>query len=114
MPKLHHSIFLSARRWLLSSMYMYQNSWIWIGVNDINEEGNFVNMLNETVNITNWATGEPKNNIEIDQKTYKCDCVRIVLGTGYYATPCSIHLYALCSQRYDIGKYSECQLKETG
>lgn len=111
MTNLHHSIFLSARRWFVA----YQNSWIWIGVNDINEEGNFVNMLNETVNITNWATGEPKNNVEIDQKTYKCDCVRIVLGTGYYARPCSFRIsFALCSQRYDIGKYSECQWKEAG
>lgn len=113
MTNLHHSIFLSARRWLVSSLY--QNNRIWIGVNDINEEGNFVNMLNETVNITNWATGEPKNNVEINQKIYKCDCVIIVLGTGlgYYATPCSFYyVCALCSQRYDIGKYSVCQWKE--
>lgn len=106
MTNIHHSIFLSARRWFVA----YNNSWIWIGVNDINEEGKFVNMLNERINYTNWAKNEPKSYFKI----YKCDCVRIVLGTGYFATPCSISVYALCSQRYDIGKYSECQWKEAG
>lgn len=111
MTYLHHSIFLSARRWFVA----YQKSWIWIGVNDINEEGKFVNMLNETVNYTNWAKNEPKSYVEIHPETYKCDCVRIVLGTGYFATPCSFRIsFALCSQRYDIGKYSECQWKEAG
>lgn len=111
MTNLHHSIFLSARRWFVA----YQNSWIWIGVNDLNEEGKFVNMLNETVNYTNWAKNEPKSYVEIHQEIYKCDCVGIVFGTWYFATPCSfLYLFALCSQRYDIGKYSECQWKEAG
>lgn len=110
MTNLYHSFFLSARRRFVSNQ-----DWIWIGVNDINEDGKFVNMLNETVNYTNWAEDEPKNYVEFHQEIYKCDCVRIELGTGYFATPCSSYLmYALCSQRYDIGKYSDCQLKETG
>lgn len=111
MTNLHHSIFLSARRWFEA----YQNSWIWIGVNDINEEGKFVNMLNEAVNYTNWAKNEPKSYVEIHQEINKCDCVGIVLGTWYLTTPCSFrYLFALCSQRYEIGKYSECQWKEAG
>lgn len=73
----------------------------------MNEEGNFVNMLNETVDYTNWASGELNNAISLN-------CVMIKSGK-WYGTPCSVHYwsYALCSQRYNItlttGKCSECQ-----
>lgn len=108
MTNLYHSFFLSVRIWLVS----YQITRIWIGVNDMNEEGEIVNMLNETVNYTNWERSEPKKkNLAIQELYHKCDCVRITLGKEYYATSCSFFLPALCSQRYDIGKYSECQLR---
>lgn len=110
MTNLYHSFFFSDRRWF----QFYQDYWILIGVNDINEEGKFVNMLNKTVNYTNWATNEPQSYVKIDLEIYKCDCVMIALGRGYFATPCSFrYSFALCSQRYNIGKYLDCQLKET-
>lgn len=113
MTNLNHSIFLSARKWLENN----QNFWtrIWIGVNDMNEEGNFVNMLNETVNYTNWAPDEPNNAIPFDFGLWNdSDCVMIKSGK-WNDTPCSrFYSYpALCSQRYNItlttGKCSECQ-----
>lgn len=110
MTNLYHSFFLSARKWLEKR----QNIWIWIGVNDRNEEGNFVNMVNEAVNYTNWAPGEPNNTISLNCKPwYDCDCVMIKSGK-WYGTPCSLFpsYPALCSQRYNItlttGKCSEC------
>lgn len=105
MTNLYHSFFLSARKWL-ENKQKYR-TWIWIGVNDMNEEGNFLNMLNETVNYTNWASGEPNNAFRISDD---CDCVGMILGKWYEA-PCSLtYMYpALCSQRYNIGKCSECQ-----
>lgn len=110
MTNLYHSFFFADRRWF----QFYQNYWILIGVNDINEEGKFVNMLNKTVNYTDWAKNEPQSYVNIDWEIYKCDCVMIALGTGYFATPCSFrYSFALCSQRYNIGKYLDCQLKET-
>lgn len=96
MTNLYHSFFLSARKWLENK----QNHWIWIGVNDRNEEGNFVNMLNETLNYTNWASGEPNNALQ----NYWEDCVMINLGK-WYETSCSLLNHALCSQRYNIGKF---------
>lgn len=98
MTNLYHSFFLSARKWLENK----QNHWIWIGVNDRNEEGNFVNMLNETVNYTNWASGEQNNALQ----KYWEDCVMINLGK-WYETSCSLLImyHALCSQRYNIGKF---------
>lgn len=113
MTNLYHSFFLSARKWLENNQNYW--TWIWIGVNDMNEEGNFVNMLNETVNYTNWASGEPNNAISLYYGLRNgCDCVMITSGK-WYDTPCSLfpsHL-ALCSQRYNItlttGKCSECQ-----
>lgn len=109
MTNLYHSFFLSARKWLENNQKYW--TWIWIGVNDMNEEGNFLNMLNETVNYTNWASGEPNNAFRISGKLYDdCDCVGMNLGKWYDA-PCSLtYMYhALCSQRYNIGKCSECQ-----
>lgn len=113
MPNLYHSFFLSARKWLENNQNYW--TWIWIGVNDMNEEGNFVNMLNETVNYTNWAPDEPNNAIPFDFGLWNdCDCVLIKSGK-WYDTPCSLFpsYPALCSQRYNItlttGKCSECQ-----
>ncbi|XP_052676660.1 uncharacterized protein LOC128158029 isoform X2 [Crassostrea angulata] len=90
------------KKWLENN----QNYWtrIWIGVNDMNEEGNFENMLNETVNYTNWASGEPNNAISLYCGLRNgCDCVMIISGK-WYDTPCSLFLSypALCSQRYNI------------
>lgn len=76
------------------------------------EEGIFMNMLNEPVNYTNWASGEPnKCNHSYWSAYLNCDCVMIKSGE-WYDKPCSRFLPALCSQRYDFGKSSECQLKE--
>lgn len=68
-------------------------------------------MLIETVNYTNWAPGEPNNAIPFDIGLWKdCDCVMIKSGK-WYDTSCSLFYsyHALCSQRYNIGKCSECQ-----
>lgn len=72
-----------------------------------------MNMFSERVTYTNWARYEPNNYywngiyryIDYDH------CVRIRSGE-WYDTPCSFTLPALCSQRYNIGKCSECRFKE--
>lgn len=102
MTNIYHSFFLSTSKWLPSNQ-------IWIGVNDINEEGTFVNMLNETVSYINWAFDEPKKISSNRELYYECDCVAgyavwITSEILNYAIPCSSLLHALCSQRYDIGK----------
>lgn len=73
---------------------------------DIKEEGKFVNMLNETVNYTNWDPhlGEPNNR---DRLTYGGDCVRMIQGK-WYDTSCFGTFQALCSKRH-ISKYLESQ-----
>lgn len=78
---------------------------IWIGVNDIKEEGKFVNMLNETVSYTNWdwTWGEPNNK---DPVAADVDCVRMSYGR-WYDTWCFRTFHALCSQRHNIGKCLE-------
>lgn len=75
---------------------------IWIGVNDIKEEGKFVNMLNETVSFTNWFWSEP-NNYDPQFKDDDGDCVRISLGGLWRDASCSNTFHALCSQRQSIG-----------
>lgn len=43
-------------------------------MNDIDEEDNFVNMLNKTISHTNWYPGEP-NNYDPQFEDDKGDCV---------------------------------------
>lgn len=75
----------------------------WIGVNDKNLEGSFVNMLNETINYTNWAPVEP------DSIKYQTrDCVIMDFNGIWQNTLCSKKSFALCSQRHSNGKCSEC------
>ena len=38
------------------------NEHVWIGVNDIDEEGTFVSTDGSVLTYTNWRTGEPNNN----------------------------------------------------
>lgn len=70
-------------------------------MNDIEEEKNFVNMLNEAVSYKNWYSGEPNNK---DPKFIDDDgdCVRISSGDWRDAS-CSNTFPALCSQRQTIG-----------
>lgn len=106
--------------WWRDFLRRYSFNEIWIGVNDIITEWNFMNMFSERVNYTNWASYEPNNYCYF--KVYRndiysyiyydnCDCVRIRSGE-WYDTPCSFTFPALCSQRYNIGKCSECQFEE--
>lgn len=70
-------------------------------MNDIEEEDNFVNMLNEAVSYKKWQSGEPDNrdpNIKDDDG----DCVRISLGFWRDAS-CSNTFPALCSKGQTIG-----------
>lgn len=80
----------------------------------MNEEGNFVNMLNEKVNYTNWDLqwNDPNDK---DNKWYYggSDCVSIIIGLWRDGW-CSKFLPALCSLRYNPGKCSKCQFKKTG
>lgn len=116
MTYIYLSFFLSARKWLFNEQLIISLQLFWIGVNDINEEGTFVNMLNETVSYINWALNEPKKISSNRELYYECDCVAgdAAWITLYYAKPCSSLLHALCSQIYNFGKSSECQLKEAG
>lgn len=75
---------------------------IWIGVNDIKEESNFVNMLNEAVSYKKWQLGEP-NNEDPNIKDDDGDCVRISSGGFWRDASCSNTFHALCSQRQIIG-----------
>lgn len=77
----------------------------------MDEENNFVNMLNETVSYKNWAWNEPNNKYAFPYDDVDC-VVKDVLGFWYDA-PCFWTLSALCSQIY-TGKCSECQFKENG
>lgn len=116
MTNIYLSFFLSARKWLFYEQLIIRLQF-WIGVNDINEEGTFVNMLNETVSYINWALNEPKKISSNRELYYECNCVAGHAAWNtllYYAIPCSSLLHALCSQRYNFGKSSECQLKEAG
>lgn len=76
-------------------------------MNDIKEEGKFVNMLNETVNYTNWdrQSGEPNNRYLLN---YGVGCVRMIRGK-WYDTSCFGTFQALCSKRHNISKYLESQ-----
>lgn len=88
--------------------------YIWIGVNDMNNEGYFVNMLNETVNYTNWASDEPNDYLKlISEPHYGGDCVEIESGK-WFDTLCSVTFPALCSQSHFIGKCSVFKFKEVG
>lgn len=70
-------------------------------MNDIEEEKNFVNMLNEAVTYKNWYSGEP-NNKDPEFIDDDGDCVRISSGVWRDAS-CSNTFPALCSQRQTIG-----------
>uniref|UniRef100_A0A8W8M1W3 C-type lectin domain-containing protein n=1 Tax=Magallana gigas TaxID=29159 RepID=A0A8W8M1W3_MAGGI len=72
---------------------------IWIGVNDIEKENNFVNMLNEAVIYTKWNSSEPNN---VDQHfNNDSDCVKISSGFWHDAS-CSNTFPALCSKGQTI------------
>lgn len=78
----------------------------WIGVKNMNEEGNFENMLNEIVNYTNWESNELN-----DGSNERGGCVSISYEI-WSLKECSSYLPALCSLRYKPGKCSKCQLKK--
>lgn len=76
-------------------------------MNDIEEEDNFVNMLNKTVSYTNWDSGKNKpNNLDsrFDDEDDEGDCVRISYMGLWRNASCSNTYYALCSQRQTNGK----------
>lgn len=79
----------------------------------MNVEGNYVNMLNETVNYKKWARSEPNNKYFSYGADDDVDCVMISLEF-WFVTSCSWTLPALCSKRHSIGKYLECQFMEAG
>lgn len=84
----------------------FKNPDIWIGVNDIEKEDNFVNMLNKTVSYTNWDSGknEPDNYYsQFDDEDDEGDCVRISWRGLWRNASCSNTYHALCSQRQTIG-----------
>lgn len=75
-------------------------------MNGKNKEGRFVNMLNETINYTNWAPVEP----DIINNQNK-DCVVMDFNGIWHNASCFKNLSALCSQRHSDGKCSECQFR---
>lgn len=95
MTNLYHSYFL--RKFL-----RFNDPDFWIGVNDIEEEDNFVNMLNKTVSYTNWYPGEP-NNYDPRFEDGKDDCVEMSFRGLWRDASCSNTFHALCSQRQTIG-----------
>lgn len=69
-------------------------------MNDIEEEGNFVNMLNEEVSYTEWNSGEQNNgNPPFNDDR---DCVKISVGLWHDAS-CSNTFPSLCSKRQTNG-----------
>ncbi|XP_052678255.1 uncharacterized protein LOC128159228 [Crassostrea angulata] len=90
-------------------VFFYLPRDIWIGVNDIKEEGKFVNMLNETVSYTNWdwTSGEPNNKDPVAADVG--DCVRISHGR-WFDTGCFRTFHALCSQRHNIECKCPCAI----
>lgn len=71
-------------------------------MNDIEEEHNFVNMLNKTVSYTNWDFHEP-NNYDPQFEDDKGDCVKMTHFGLWRDVSCSNTFHAICSQRQTIG-----------
>lgn len=50
-------------QWLINTFLHHDTDFVWIGINDYQEEGHFIWINNENVTYTNWASGEPNNNL---------------------------------------------------
>ncbi len=48
--------------WLVENCLNQNTDFLWIGLNDVEKEGNFVWVNGEAVTYVNWAEGEPNNN----------------------------------------------------
>ncbi|BAQ64424.1 C-type lectin domain-containing protein [Geminocystis sp. NIES-3709] len=51
-------------QWLVETFIKPETKFLWIGINDIEKEGNFIWISDEKSDYFNWADGEPNNNIE--------------------------------------------------
>lgn len=48
--------------WLVENCLSDNTDFFWIGLNDEEQEGNFIWVNGEAINYLNWAEGEPNNN----------------------------------------------------
>ena len=68
------------------------NTYIWIGINDIEEEGNFVAVDGRDISWTNWGTGEP--NGDANENAVE---IRTNFGNVWNDIPASSSLKFVCS-----------------
>ncbi|MGI0481327.1 C-type lectin domain-containing protein [Geminocystis sp. CENA526] len=51
-------------QWLVETFLTPETKFLWIGINDVEKEGDFVWISGEKSDYFNWAKGEPNNNPE--------------------------------------------------
>ncbi|KAJ7986772.1 hypothetical protein DPEC_G00331850 [Dallia pectoralis] len=118
---------MTEQSWLESYLYMATND-VWIGLNDLEHQGQYSWSDNQWVTFTYWAPGEPNNHLG-----FKEDCVEMLYHTGrwndvpcaelntyickkpkaHYPVPSAMPTVYGCLQGWDAYGYSCYWMEET-